>query len=451
MGAGLAPRGLICSIENCSGQSVACHDAGEFEEDDMRGPRTEKEVEDGSAPSRGLSWGISSMQGWRDNMEDAHLALPSLGESARLCGISSRRARKTWDDTSLFGVMDGHGGPQVARFCEKHLPGAIVSGPTQDIASAMSAAFFRMDELLREPSRLWELMKLSDPATGPSSFVQRLGVHPDGIGCTAVVCCVQADTLIVANAGDSRAVLCRGGLAVDLSKDHKPEDPLEIDRISRAGGWVEREDHGTTVVHRVNGDLSLSRAIGDLEYKQDRGRSAGAQVISVEPDVQVVQRQPADEFLVIACDGIWDVVSSQQAVDFVRSRLNRQSSCRQSPRNGDFRLSSVASELLDACLSPDLEKTNGLGGDNMTAIIVVFEQSHTSEVAEAIATGHGVAAVVGGGGRAAAPAQTPVAVAAAAPALPVTTGLRVAAVHAGLRHPLPSLSSTNASISRLQG
>lgn len=79
-------------------------------------------------------------------------------------------------------------------------------------------------------------------------------------GCTAVVALLRGYELFVANAGDSRCVVCRDGQAIDMSIDHKPEDALELERIRKAGGKV-------TMDGRVNGGLNLSRAIGDHAYK----------------------------------------------------------------------------------------------------------------------------------------------------------------------------------------
>lgn len=79
-------------------------------------------------------------------------------------------------------------------------------------------------------------------------------------GCTAVVALLRGNELYVANAGDSRCVICRDGKAMDMSFDHKPEDTEELERIRKAGGKV-------TMDGRVNGGLNLSRAIGDHAYK----------------------------------------------------------------------------------------------------------------------------------------------------------------------------------------
>jgi len=307
-------------------------------------------------------------------MEDAHIALPSLGQFVAAASgkmVDSSRAHG-WDDTALFGVMDGHGGVQVARFCERHLPFAIADGHSDDVAGTLGAAFLRMDELLADPACLSELRGLSDAGQGGHAKLSKWACHPFTVGCTAVVCCIRHGELIVANAGDCRAVLCRGGQAVNLSEDHKPDLPRESIRITRAGGWVEAEHYGRVTVHRVNGDLSLSRAIGDLEYKQNKGLPPGGQLIIATPDVWTFQRDADDEFMVIACDGVWDVISSQEAVDFVRARLGSRATWAERLRDGTLELSAITEELLDHCISPDLDQTDGLGGDNMTGIIVVF-------------------------------------------------------------------------------
>jgi len=190
-------------------------------------------------------------------------------------------------------------------------------------------------------------------------------VDPLHVGCTAVVCCITEQEIAVANAGDSRAVLCRGGKAIPLSQDHKPNDLKEKKRIQAAGGYVELTGAGQ---YRVNGNLNLSRALGDLEYKKDRSRKPEEQIICATPDVLFFDRDTeADEFVVICCDGVWDVKTNQQVVDFLRERL---------PKPGDpvdlEDMKLALEQLLDSCVSPDLRKTNGLGGDNMTAVIVLL-------------------------------------------------------------------------------
>lgn len=326
-------------------------------------PVTSKESEDGACEEKGLSWGVSCMQGWRMAMEDAHLAVGSLGASPG------------WADIALFGVMDGHGGDEVARFVQKYLIQQVQKHPVADLGEAsLVKAFHGIDELLFDPGRLDELQSCAGGASGLGrSSNSRSICHPDHVGCTCVVCCVAIDCIICANSGDSRAVLCRGGKAIDLSEDHKPNSPGERKRIENAGGFVAKQAGVEGAQWRVNGNLNLSRAIGDLEFKRNTALPPEDQIICSTPDVQTVTRGNNDEFMIIACDGVWDMMSSQDVVDFVRKRLLASKASFGGALPGK-QLSLIMEELLDTCLSPDLNLTAGLGGDNMTAIVVVFDK-----------------------------------------------------------------------------
>lgn len=177
-------------------------------------------------------------------------------------------------------------------------------------------------------------------------------------GTTAVVALIRGKQLIVANAGDSRCVVSERGKAVDMSYDHKPEDELELNRIKNAGGKV-------TMDGRVNGGLNLSRAIGDHFYKRNKVLPPQEQMISAMPDVKVLTLNEEHDFMVIACDGIWNVLSSQEVVDFISERIKPD-------QKGIVRpLPSIVEELLDHCLAPDTSG-DGTGCDNMTCMIITF-------------------------------------------------------------------------------
>ncbi|XP_025831199.1 protein phosphatase 1G-like [Agrilus planipennis] len=138
-----------------------------------------------------------------------------------------------------------------------------------------------------------------------------------GSGCTAVVALLRENQLFVANAGDSRCIVCRSGKAVEMSFDHKPEDQPEEERIKKAGGKV-------TADGRVNGGLNLSRALGDHAYKQNKELSDREQMITALPDIKTLTINPGqDEFMVLACDGIWNSMTNQEVVDFIRSRIEK--------------------------------------------------------------------------------------------------------------------------------
>ena len=122
------------------------------------------------------------------------------------------------------------------------------------------------------------------------------------VGTTACVCLVTPTEIYCANTGDSRAILTRGTSTFELSDDHKPDNEDELIRIEAAGCDV--------TDGRVAGKLSLSRAIGDLAYKQNCNLSVEEQAITCVPDITRRERNDEDSFLVIACDGIWDVLTS---------------------------------------------------------------------------------------------------------------------------------------------
>ncbi|KAK9014991.1 hypothetical protein V6N11_006126 [Hibiscus sabdariffa] len=323
-------------------------------------PKTEKFSDDGENDR--LRYGLSSMQGWRSTMEDAHAAYPDVDNM-----------------TSFFGVYDGHGGQAVAKFCAKYLHQQVLRHEAYsagDIGTALQKSFLRMDEMMCGQRGWRELAVLGDkidqvsgliegfiwsPRSGeanksfddwPSEEGPHSDFHGPTAGCTACVAIIRNKQLIVANAGDSRCVISRKGQAYNLSKDHKPDLELEKDRILKAGGFIQ--------VGRVNGSLNLARAIGDAEFKQNKTLPAERQIVTAYPDINTVELCDDDEFLVLACDGIWDCMSSQQLVDYVREQLCTET-----------KLSVICERVFDRCLAPT---AGGEGCDNMTMILVQFKK-----------------------------------------------------------------------------
>jgi protein phosphatase 1G len=149
-------------------------------------------------------------------------------------------------------------------------------------------------------------------------------------------------------------VLSRRGEAHPLSIDHKPILYDEAQRIIRAGGFVRD--------NRINGALNVSRTIGDLDFKRNAELPHTEQMVVATPDVERVALQGGDEFLILACDGIWDVLTNQEAVDFVRRRLKQR-----------LPLQAICEAMCDRCLATDL-KGACRGADNMSVIVVVFRR-----------------------------------------------------------------------------
>jgi protein phosphatase 2C family protein 2/3 len=181
-------------------------------------------------------------------------------------------------------------------------------------------------------------------------------------GCTAVTALISDDAVYVANAGDSRAVLSVNGSAKPLSFDHKPTHHGEYHRIINAGGFVERG--------RVNGKLALSRAIGDFEFKdQPRVTSKAPQLFAVTANPEIIIRRltSEDEFLVLACDGIWDCATSQKVVGFIRRSIAEGQEL-------DF----ICENFMNYCLA-DVNNMLGIGTDNMTIMIIGFLNGRTKK------------------------------------------------------------------------
>lgn len=175
-----------------------------------------------------------------------------------------------------------------------------------------------------------------------------------GSGCAAVVACVIGGWVWCANVGDSRALLCRDGKAVQLSLDHKPDRDDEAARIESAGGFVS--------FRRVLGRLAVSRAFGDEEYKCTPDRSNGKPLVICDPEIRVEQLTPQDEFLFMACDGLFDVFSSQEAVEFMHSRLASMPSNEQDPQRA---VQDIVHEAIHERRSRD----------NVTALLVTFKRA----------------------------------------------------------------------------
>lgn len=138
-----------------------------------------------------------------------------------------------------------------------------------------------------------------------------------------------------------------------LSQDHKPELESESQRILSAGGFVR---HG-----RVNGSLSLSRAIGDYRFKRNSLKKPWEQLVSPMPDVTISRRQPGS-FLIMACDGVWECVSQDQLMTDISRRLDNYKG---------KTLTDILENTFDQLVAPSEELENGQ--DNMSAILLYFK------------------------------------------------------------------------------
>lgn len=257
-----------------------------------------------------FSCGYSSFRGKRASMEDCYDVKMTKIDGQQVC---------------FFGIFDGHGGSRAAEYLKEHLFENLMKHPRfmTDTKSAISETYKKTD------------MDFLDSQS--STF------RDDG--STASTAVFVGNQLYVANVGDSRAVISKEGKAIALSDDHKPNRSDERKRIESAGGvvlWA-----GTW---RVGGVLAMSRAFGNRLLKQ---------YVVAEPEIQEQKIDSEFEFLIVASDGLWDVVTNEDAVSIARTEEQPQTAAR---------------KLTEAAF------TRG-SSDNITCIVVRFnhdkDESHS--------------------------------------------------------------------------
>jgi len=189
-------------------------------------------------------------------------------------------------------------------------------------------------------------------------------------GCTANVVLVdfKTGTIHCANAGDSRAVLARGGQAALLSVDHKPTQPLERRRVLAAGGQIIGKGDNA----RIEGDLNLSRALGDLRYKVNPEIAPELQIISARPDIRSRRLCQTDKFVVLACDGIWERHTSESCVKSLSEKLLTS--------DVSTAIEEVFEEII--CPSMEAEDCDFTGCDNMTLLVMEFDPAYLATLPE---------------------------------------------------------------------
>lgn len=240
-------------------------------------------------------------------------------------------------DHIFLAVFDGHGGAGAAHFAAKEMIGHIErTGEWQEylatgktditlLGAALKQAFKEIDASLRLHQRK---------------------VEGDISGCTSNTAMITPTHIICANAGDSRCILAHNNSFIEMSKDHKPNDAKENERIVAAGGVVQFK--------RVDGDLAVSRALGDFQYKTSANLPPEKQKVSCEPDITVHVRDNAkDEALLLACDGLWDVFTNEEAADTLRAIF----------ASGETSSLLVAEEMVDLALNKNSK-------DNISAVVV---------------------------------------------------------------------------------
>lgn len=229
-------------------------------------------VEDGSYVSGGwkskdgrLSYGYSSFRGRRPSMEDFY---------------DIKTSKIDGETVYLFGVFDGHGGSRAAEYLKDHLFENLMKHPQfiTDTKRAISETYKKTD----------------------LDFLNSENNSSRDDGSTASTAVLIGKRLYVANVGDSRVVMSKSGEAIPLSDDHKPNRSDERQRIEDAGGVI-----AWAGTWRVGGVLAMSRAFGNRLLKR---------YVVAEPEIQEQEVNEELELLVLASDGLWDVVPNEDAV-----------------------------------------------------------------------------------------------------------------------------------------
>ncbi|KAF5386047.1 hypothetical protein D9615_002546 [Tricholomella constricta] len=259
---------------------------------------------------RSYQIGISDDQGPRATMEDSY---------GFIVDFDSIRGQ------GLFGMFDGHGNKMAAEWCgaefHKHLLQRIHDKPTEPIPEALGAMFSSMDGSLSQQSQKSANMAASG-CTAVAAFLRIEDAHGHQPFATSFLSTPDSSApkiaaitpppsakrvLYCANAGDTRVVLSRGGKAERLTYDHKATDKSEIDRVRKADGIIFRG--------RVLGYLNLTRSLGNHEAHD--GYSLKKYVVGT-PNISKTELSEKDKFFIVACDGLWDVTTDQEAVDLIR-------------------------------------------------------------------------------------------------------------------------------------
>mmetsp|Transcript_27363 Transcript_27363/g.63848 ORF Transcript_27363/g.63848 Transcript_27363/m.63848 type:complete len:361 (-) Transcript_27363:58-1140(-) len=323
--------------------------------------------------SAGISCAVAETQGAREEYEDAHVV------------NVDQQCASMW-------VLDGHHGASAAQFSgsalTEELGGPVVKGSKLPSDERILQGFRTVDNRLR----------------------QYFKSHPDGAksGSTAVgfLAAQQGDGLFdmkLVNCGDSRGVVLdgsygfvndveasvRSGTAEFVQKgkteaqtrhkrhhhhhhhqpksyiletvDHKPANPIERARIEAAGGNIQSCKSGK--LHRIDGNLAVSRGFGDFAFKSNRRLSAAEQKVSCSPDVYNVHGLHPGSLVILACDGLWDVMSTEDAAKMVLSKTAA----------GDaYDLADIANELVEVSLKKKSQ-------DNVTVLLAQLGSLDGSE------------------------------------------------------------------------
>ena len=227
--------------------------------------------------------------GTRQTQDDRHIVIRDAWES----GLTADTSR--WPACRFFGVFDGHKGDAASQLASHTLWSKL----RPQLVSLIKEASGAMPPMSEIRAAVEEAFAATD-----ARILEECGSS----GSTATVALIIGDTICVANLGDSRTVLCRSERKFWETEDHKPALPSERARIEARGGHVATpRAEGQLNVPRLNSVLSVSRAFGDAAFKTGDG-DTGGRALTAEPEITLRTVSQFDTFLLLASDGLWDVM-----------------------------------------------------------------------------------------------------------------------------------------------
>ncbi|CCH44042.1 putative protein phosphatase [Wickerhamomyces ciferrii] len=318
-----------------------------------------------------FSYCLGSMQGYRLTQEDAH----SINYESNLQFQNLINDSIEPIDLKIYGIYDGHGGSQSSNYISEHLPQEIINqfkfqpididnkNTSYKTIQGLLISKFK-NAFLKTDYNLFKFFQQENNNNNNNSCLNS--------GSTAIMgIIINNKELYCLNTGDSRIITSINGIAKNLSFDHKPNHIGELIRINDAGGSVS--------FNRVGGILALSRAFGDFNFKlrkfrnqsidssfEDQILNSEETQVTVEPEIIIHKISPNDEFIILACDGIWDCFNNQDLINYIRNQLVK-----------GLKLNEITSILLEYTLSLANQST-GIGFDNMSLIIIACQLDNES-------------------------------------------------------------------------
>ncbi|RHY35273.1 hypothetical protein DYB32_000226 [Aphanomyces invadans] len=301
-------------------------------------------TEHSANPHLTIRMGASSMQGRRSTQEDRWVAIPNMFEYANEHAVDAlTRLGEQANRMGFVGLYDGHGGDGCASLLQERFHTHLLQNLPIPVPDGLALVAAVQSICVGFDATICDDLYASDSPSGSTATFSLI----DGTSSTL--------RLVVGHVGDCRALICRSGECIALTTDHRCSTRTEHDKVVRSGGSI--------INNRVNGVLAITRTFGDLEFKgrEVKAVQEAAQVYSQEsvgavldatPDVIVVDVQPNDSFVLFACDGVWEVMTSEAAVAFVVARLQA---------HGNIHM--AADELAQ-------EAIRSLSSDNVTVVLV---------------------------------------------------------------------------------